>query len=345
MYRAYDHGIMGSSKNWPVFIVRGDSVVSMSIDVDSMESTTLGVIATDGSLESALDTIREQMAAKHVVDGAKPSVIEHVLILLGQPIRDSKFTMAGDGMEATTLTASLIGSLMGSDVELYNVDDAVAMSAWEDYGAALRPIDQLKWARRSRLSLFTTHHDHVGRSMIDNGKVIDGLHYDANAWPWAWLTADRLEKDGDRRYFAWNLDRTSETVQENDAADEVCWATSVDSLDSASLDLKTCQRVSRGWLEAAARGAVMLSMKRSCGWKAWFLADADARDRESDELVELSLGKDLDDIINEEKSETGTPESDSVDQDSSSPETVVGSEDTADSDEDEPIISIVDDVD
>lgn len=328
---------MGSSKNWPVFVVRGDSVVSMSIDVDSMESTTLDVIATDGSLDSVLDTIRD----KHTADGAKPSVAEHVLILLSQPIRDSKFTMAVDGMEASALTASLIGGLMGSDVELFNVDDAVAMSAWEDYGSALQPIDQLKWARRSRLSLFTTHHDHVGRSMVDSGKVVDGLHYDDNAWPWAWLTADRLEKDGDRRYFAWNLDRTSETVQENDATDEVFWATSVDSLDSDSLDLKVCQKVNRKWLEAAARGAVMLSMKRSCGWKAWFLADADAKDRESDELVELSLSKDLDDIINEEKSETGASESAHENQDSSSQETVVDNEDTVDSDEDELVISIV----
>lgn len=343
MSRAYDHGVMGSSKKRPVFLVRGDSVVSMSIDVDSMESTTLGVIATDGSLDSVLTAIRGQMASKHAVD-ARPSVAEHVFILLSQPIRDSKFTMAVNGMEATALTASLIGGLMGSDVELYNVDDAVAMSAWEDYGAALRPIDQLRWARRSRLSLFTTHHDHVGRSMIDSGKVVDGLHYDANAWPWAWLTADRLEKDGDRRYFAWNLDRTSETVLKNDAADVVCWATSVDSLDSDSLDLKTCQKVNREWLEAAARGAVMLSMKRSCGWKAWFLADADARDRESDELVELSLSKDLDDIINEEKSGTVASESDPVNQDSSSPATIADSEDTVDvdSDEDEPVISIMD---
>lgn len=333
---------MGSSKTWPVFVVRGDSVVSMSIDVDSMESTTLGVIATDGSLDSVLDTIRGQMAPQACSRRAKPSVAEHVLILLSQPIRDSKFTMAVDGMEATALTASLIGGLMGSDVELFNVDDAVAMSAWEDYGAALRPIDQLKWARRSRLSLFTTHHDHVGRSMVDSGKVVDGLHYDADAWPWAWLTADRLEKDGDRRYFAWNLDRTSEIILENDAADEVCWATSVDSLDSDSLDLKTCQKVNREWLEAAARGAVMLSMKRSCGWKAWFLADADARDRESDELVELSLSKDLDDILNEEKSGTGASESAHENQDSPSQVTVVDSEDTVDSDEDEPIISIVD---
>ena len=332
---------MGSSKNCPVFVVRGDSVVSMSIDVDSMESNTLGVIATDGSLDSTLDTIRGQMAPKHTADGAKPSVAEHVLILLSQPIRDQKFTMAVDGMEASALTASLIGGLMGSDVELFNVDDAVAMSAWEDYGAALQPIDQLKWARRSRLSLFTTHHDHVGRSMIDSGKVVDGLRYDANAWPWAWLTADRLEKDGDRRYFAWNLDRTSETVLENDAADEVFWATSVDSLDSDSLDLKACQKVNRKWLEAAARGAVMLSMKRSCGWKAWFLADADAKDRESDELVEMSLSEDLDDIINEERSETGASESAPENQDSSSQETVADSEDTVDPDEDEPIISIV----
>lgn len=333
---------MGSSENWPVFVVRGDSVVSMSIDVDSMESTTLGVSATDGSLDSVLDAIRGQMAPKHTAYGAKPSVAEHVLILLSQPIRDQKFTMAVNGMEASALTASLIGGLMGSDVELFNVDDAVAMNAWEDYGAALQPIDQLKWARRSRLSLFTTHHDHVGRSMVDSGKVVDGLHYDANAWPWAWLTSDRLEKDGDRRYFAWNLDRTSETVLENDAADEVFWATSVDSLDSDSLDLKSCQKVNRKWLEAAAHGAVMLSMKRSCGWKAWFLADADARDRESDELVELSLSKDLDDIINEEKSETGASESARENQDSPSQGTVADSEDIVDSDEDEPIISIVD---
>ena len=190
-----------------MFVVRGDSVVSMSIDVDSMETTTLDVIASAGGLDSMLDAIKGQMDTKHAGAGARPSVSEHVLVLFSQPIRDSKFTMAVDEMGATTLTASLMGSLMGSDVELFNVDDAVAMSVWEDYGAALPPIDQLKWARRSRLSLFTTHHDHVGRSMIDSGKVVDGLHYDANAWPWAWLTADRLEKDGDRRYFAWNLDQ------------------------------------------------------------------------------------------------------------------------------------------
>lgn len=324
-----------------MFVVRGDSVVSMSIDVDSMETTTLDVIASAGGLDSMLDAIKGQMDTKHAGAGARPSVSEHVLVLFSQPIRDSKFTMAVDEMGATTLIASLMGSLMGSDVKLFNVDDAVAMSVWEDYGAALPPIDQLKWARRSRLSLFTTHHDHVGRSMIDSGKVVDGLHYDANAWPWAWLTADRLEKDGDRRYFAWNLDRTSESVLENDAADEVYWATSVDELDADSLDLKTCQKTSRGWLESAARGAVMLSMKRAYGWKAWFLSDADAKDRKSDELVELSLSKDLDDILNEEKSETAASMVDAGDQDSlRSPWAVADNEDLVD--EDEPTISIVD---
>ena len=56
--------------------------------------------------------------------------------------------------------------------------------------------------------------------------------------------------------------------------------------------------------------------------------------------MELSLSKDLDDIIKEEKSETGASESAPENQDSPSQETVVDSEDTVDSDEDELVISL-----
>lgn len=289
--------LMTVDVDWLVFVVEHDAVVSMSIDADSLESRLLAVTATGDGIEPVLDAIRSEIR-KQSPGGAVPR--KRVLVLLSQPIRCHEFTIAVDEVESTTLTASLIGGLMGYDVELFNVDDAVAMSAWEDHGAALGPIDQLKWARRSRLSLFTTHHDHVGRSIVDSGKVIDGMHCDPGAWPWAWLTADRLSRDGDRGYFAWNLDRAGAKLKADEGSDEVYWATSVDELSTCQMDLKTCRKTDRRWLESAARGAVMLSLKESYGWKPWFLADSDARERESDELVEMSLNDGLDSILRED---------------------------------------------
>lgn len=289
--------LMTVDVDWLVFVVEHGAVVSMSIDADSLESRLLAVTATGDGIEPVLDAIRSEIR-KQSPGGAVPR--KRVLVLLSQPIRCHEFTIAVDELESTTLTASLIGGLMGYDVELFNVDDAVAMSAWEDHGAALGPIDQLKWARRSRLSLFTTHHDHVGRSIVDSGKVIDGMHCDPGAWPWAWLTADRLSRDGDRGYFAWNLDRAGAKLKADEGSDEIYWATSVDELSTCQMDLKTCRKIDRRWLESAARGAVMLSLKESYGWKPWFLADSDARERESDELVEMSLNDGLDSILRED---------------------------------------------
>lgn len=288
---------MTGGVDWLVFVVRHDSVVSMSIDADTLESKLLATTATEDGIEPVLDAIRSEIR-KQSPGRAVPG--RRVLVLLSQPIRCHEFTIAVDEVESTTLTASLIGGLMGYDVELFNVDDAVAMSAWEDHGAALGPIDQLKWARRSRLSLFTTHHDHVGRSIVDSGKVIDGLHCDTGDWPWAWFTADRLSGDGDRGFFAWNLDRAAAKLKADEGSDEVCWAASDDELSTCRVDLKTCRKIDRRWLESAARGAVMLSLKGSYGWKPWFLADSDARERESDELVEMSLNDGLDSILRED---------------------------------------------
>lgn len=288
---------MTGGVDWLVFVVRHDSVVSMSIDADSLESQLLAVSPTEDGIEPVLDAIRSEIR-KQSPGGAVPG--KRMLVLLSQPIRGHEFTIAVDEVESSTLTASLIGGLMGYDVELFNVDDAVAMSAWEDHGAALGPIDQLKWARRSRLSLFTTHHDHVGRSIVDSGKVIDGLHCEPGDWPWAWLTADRLSGDDDRGFFAWNLDRAGAKLKADEGSDEVCWATSDDELATCRVNLKTCRKIDRRWLESAARGAVMLSLKGSYGWKPWFLADSDARERESDELVEMSLNDGLDSILRED---------------------------------------------
>lgn len=314
------HELPGGGDDWVVFVVRGHSVVVMSIDIDSLESDVSKTIDTKGDLDSVLDAIRGELSP---VDVDTAHVGKHALVLLSQPIRDSKFTMTVDEMEATTITASLIGGLFGSDVELFNVDDAVAMSTWEDYGNSLSPMEQLKWARKSRLSLFTTHHDHVGRSLVDSGRVIDGLHYDSANWPWAWLTADRLASDGDARYFAWNLDRARDVILDNDGSDEVYWAASPNDLEFDPTTLRRCQVVERSWLESAARGAVMLALKKAYGWRAWFLAEADARERESDKLMEISLNEGLDAIMNDSLSEVDDREPDASDDDEAPIVTVV----------------------
>lgn len=236
---------------------------------------------SDGTLDEACAILLEN------VRKIDPTGYAPIDLIVPDAVKDG---MLRNGAAGSLAFVSLTGSV-GRPISIFNSDDAAAMAAWEKTGSDLAddPVKQLAWARKSRLLLLGLHHNHVGLSLIENGRTIDGLSLDQSQWPWPHLTLAKIMEDSENKnYSRFLLKRAVDNLYDRWSPDVITVAVSDEKIAVELVDEdKQLAPVYSG--DLVRTGALLLAKKTQFGWRPNFLLEADKKAMDDDHLLEIEF--------------------------------------------------------
>jgi hypothetical protein len=128
-----------------------------------------------------------------------PDAMTTVYLITEQVVRDNKI-LYDPSLDINE--AELISCTYPRNLVLLNEDDATAMVSWETIGMEMPSYaDKISWSNSSRLLHIGFHSNHIGLSMIDKGKMIDGLSFDRNNVYTSQLRTDSVHFESDYSFY------------------------------------------------------------------------------------------------------------------------------------------------
>lgn len=261
--------------------LKHDGVLFSLMGRSSNETINSIMKTSDGTLDEACAILMENVRK---IDTTGHAPID---LIVPDAVKDG---MLKNGAAGSLAFVSLTGSI-GRPISIFNSDDASAMAAWEKTGSDLAddPVKQLAWARKSRLLLLGLHHNHVGLSLIENGRTIDGLSLDQSQWPWPHLTLDKIMEDSKNKdYSRFLLKRAVDNLYDRWSPDVITVAVSDEKIAVELVDEdKQLAPVYSG--DLVRTGALLLAKKTQFGWRPHFLLEADKKAMDDDHLLEIEF--------------------------------------------------------
>ena len=282
--------------------LKHDGVLFSLMDRSSNETMNSIMKTSDGTLDAACAILMESVS-KIDPNGHAP-----IDLIVPDAVKDG---ILKNGAAGSLAFVSLTGSI-GRPISIFKSDDAAAMAAWEKMGSDLAddPVRQLAWARKSRLLLLGLHHNHVGLSLIENGRTIDGLSLDQSQWPWPHLILDKIVEDSEHKdYSRFILKRAVDNLYNRWSPDVIIVTVSDEKLTVELIDEdKRLAPVYSG--DLVRTGALLLAKKTKFGWKPNFLLEADKKAMDDDHLLEIEFMSAIENDDAIENDETANEEND-----------------------------------
>lgn len=261
--------------------LKHDGVLFSLMNRYSNEVLSSVMKTSDGTLDEACTILMEN------VSKIDPTGHDPIDLIVPDAVKDG---VLKNGAAGSLAFVSLTGSI-GRPVSIFNSDDAVAMAVWEKIGSDLAndPVKQLAWARKSRLLLLGLHHNHVGLSLIENGKLLEGLSLDQSQWPWPNLVLSKIMEDSDEKsYSRFLLKQAVNNLYDRWSPDVITVAVSDKQLATMLTDDdKQLEPEYSGDLTRT--GALLLAKKTQFGWRPEFLLEADKKAMDNDHLLEIEF--------------------------------------------------------
>jgi hypothetical protein len=237
--------------------------------------------------------------ASHLLDGAPSVKIRRLMV--DAPVKDGKILKPLYGQSADEIYLDFTMKLGYKNIQLMSTDDAIAMAAWESIGSNLKndPVRQLHWSQKSRLLSLQSSYDHVGLSLIENGRLLTGLSLPYDDYTASWCSQSRLQNadDTDLDYYQYRINALMHDHMTQWSPDIIVMtipgytARQMDQLEQDHTMIVTTPD-DNGYTRSdmIAIGSALIERKNTFGWTPKFIHDANHEDPdEDDELLEYEI--------------------------------------------------------